>query len=104
MALDLELALSELAHTPPVGDDSFPADGMTATVRRMATHVRRRRAAKHAGTSIVGVAAVAAIAIGGSAIKSHVDAAGGPSTALSCLLYTSPSPRDRQKSRMPSSA
>ena len=28
------------------------------------------------------------------------------STALSgdCLLYTSPSPRDRQKSRMPSSA
>ena len=25
-------------------------------------------------------------------------------TMLSCLLYTSPSPRDRQKSRMPSSA
>ena len=25
-------------------------------------------------------------------------------TAYSCLLYTSPSPRDRQKSRMPSSA
>ena len=24
--------------------------------------------------------------------------------ACSCLLYTSPSPRDRQKSRMPSSA
>ena len=24
--------------------------------------------------------------------------------AISCLLYTSPSPRDRQKSRMPSSA
>ena len=33
--------------------------------------------------------------------------AGTPSLALaldSCLLYTSPSPRDRQKSRMPSSA
>ena len=32
----------------------------------------------------------------------------GPSTQLftydPCLLYTSPSPRDRQKSRMPSSA
>ena len=27
-----------------------------------------------------------------------------PTTAFSCLLYTSPSPRDRQKSRMPSSA
>ena len=25
-------------------------------------------------------------------------------TAEACLLYTSPSPRDRQKSRMPSSA
>ena len=27
-----------------------------------------------------------------------------PIIILSCLLYTSPSPRDRQKSRMPSSA
>ena len=27
-----------------------------------------------------------------------------PADATSCLLYTSPSPRDRQKSRMPSSA
>ena len=29
---------------------------------------------------------------------------GHPTTVGSCLLYTSPSPRDRQKSRMPSSA
>ena len=29
---------------------------------------------------------------------------GGSESAYSCLLYTSPSPRDRQKSRMPSSA
>ena len=28
----------------------------------------------------------------------------GKDTRTSCLLYTSPSPRDRQKSRMPSSA
>ena len=27
-----------------------------------------------------------------------------PVTLYACLLYTSPSPRDRQKSRMPSSA
>ena len=27
-----------------------------------------------------------------------------PETLKACLLYTSPSPRDRQKSRMPSSA
>ena len=30
--------------------------------------------------------------------------AGFYATSISCLLYTSPSPRDRQKSRMPSSA
>ena len=29
---------------------------------------------------------------------------GGTSLSKVCLLYTSPSPRDRQKSRMPSSA
>ena len=29
---------------------------------------------------------------------------GGSGEDISCLLYTSPSPRDRQKSRMPSSA
>ena len=28
----------------------------------------------------------------------------GASVMITCLLYTSPSPRDRQKSRMPSSA
>ena len=28
----------------------------------------------------------------------------GFNQVISCLLYTSPSPRDRQKSRMPSSA
>ena len=28
----------------------------------------------------------------------------GQGVVLNCLLYTSPSPRDRQKSRMPSSA
>ena len=29
---------------------------------------------------------------------------GSPAITKDCLLYTSPSPRDRQKSRMPSSA
>ena len=39
--------------------------------------------------------------------KITVSAASGPESppkGLDCLLYTSPSPRDRQKSRMPSSA
>ena len=34
-----------------------------------------------------------------SVIHSHVNIVGN-----TCLLYTSPSPRDRQKARMPSSA
>ena len=35
----------------------------------------------------------------------HIGGAGQtPRVSVSCLLYTSPSPRDRQKSRMPSSA
>ena len=33
-----------------------------------------------------------------------LQASGSPSIGWACLLYTSPSPRDRQKSRMPSSA
>ena len=36
-----------------------------------------------------------------SEIQEEID---GPIHALSCLLYTSPSPRDRTRSRMPSSA
>ena len=48
-------------------------------------------------------------AIGGDASEEfHVLAETGEDTIAvsnsSCLLYTSPSPRDRQKSRMPSSA
>ena len=34
----------------------------------------------------------------------HMYGSGSLVSFFSCLLYTSPSPRDRQKSRMPSSA
>ena len=36
--------------------------------------------------------------------KALDEADGDYDKAVDCLLYTSPSPRDRQKSRMPSSA
>ena len=36
--------------------------------------------------------------------KTGADSSTGIGTDEACLLYTSPSPRDRQKSRMPSSA
>ena len=39
---------------------------------------------------------------GGTATIEQIDAV--PPVSATCLLYTSPSPRDRQKSRMPSSA
>ena len=54
------------------------------------------------------------VVAGGDAVDSNgnplTDSSGAPITAMdesdsgTCLLYTSPSPRDRQKSRMPSSA
>ena len=47
------------------------------------------------------------VSIGGELAKSEEVLAVDAMVALglqSCLLYTSPSPRDRQKSRMPSSA
>ena len=37
-------------------------------------------------------------------IKSVIDFANSGGLVLGCLLYTSPSPRDRTRSRMPSSA
>ena len=37
-------------------------------------------------------------------IKTEIDGINKISQLNACLLYTSPSPRDRQKSRMPSSA
>ena len=37
-------------------------------------------------------------------VTQYADATGVQGTFYTCLLYTSPSPRDRQKSRMPSSA
>ena len=39
-----------------------------------------------------------------SDIKTAIEDSDGINVVNSCLLYTSPSPRDRQKSRMPSSA
>ena len=43
-------------------------------------------------------------ATGGNAGPSQVVGDGSQGSSYGCLLYTSPSPRDRQKSRMPSSA
>ena len=54
----------------------------------------------------VGRRALLELLILGIVTREHVLLIGPPGTGKSatCLLYTSPSPRDRQKSRMPSSA
>ena len=54
---------------------------------------KRRRVVHLHWQQVVSVAACACIVLGGVAVWRS-----------GCLLYTSPSPRDRQKSRMPSSA
>ena len=54
---------------------------------------------------LIGLATVEVIAEDeGQAISKAQTFAGGRAWYRFCLLYTSPSPRDRQKSRMPSSA
>ena len=53
------------------------------------------------------LASVSGSGEGGRIVKKDIETAiksGGSTAPKSCLLYTSPSPRDRQKSRMPSSA
>ena len=46
----------------------------------------------------------AELGMGGAILKMLSDGLAVGILDLTCLLYTSPSPRDRQKSRMPSSA
>src|SRR5665213_129077 len=52
----------------------------------------------------IGVAATVMRRILVDHARAHLAAARGGKLQQVCLLYTSPSPRDRQKSRMPSSA
>ena len=55
------------------------------------------------GGRLRGLDGLRALAITG-VVFYHGDLSWLPGGYLGCLLYTSPSPRDRQKSRMPSSA
>ena len=72
----------------------------------MTTLRTRLRALLATGTLLAIVAGLPLVllAIGASPIPHSMPSLETIKSALSCLLYTSPSPRDRQKSRMPSSA
>ena len=72
-----------------------------ATPTSMASTVPTAQSAQTAGTATVAGTTPTMTAATGTVTAPAVAAQGTVST---CLLYTSPSPRDRQKSRMPSSA
>lgn len=62
MKIDLESALTDLARS--VHDDGV-TDRMNGQVRHMVGRIRRRRAARYSATGVVGIGAVAAVAVGG---------------------------------------
>jgi hypothetical protein len=83
MSTNLKSALHAAALAESLSDADAPGATVLAETRPTMARIRRRRAARYAGTSVVGVAAVAAIAVGSTAAKSRVTAPGGPVTALS---------------------
>lgn len=83
MTRNLADELHRLAHSGPGAEAARPGAVIADSAPRLVRQVHRRRTARHAGTAVAGASLVAALAVGGSALKAHVDAAGGPSTALS---------------------
>lgn len=83
MSVNLKNAMHAAALAESLGDADARATGVLSNTRPTTSRIRRRRAAQQAGTSVVGVAAVAAIVVGGSAVRSHNTAVGGPGTSLS---------------------
>lgn len=62
MSIDLERSLDELARS--VHDDAL-ADRLNGQVYRMVAQIKRRRAARYTGTSVIGMSAAAAVVVGG---------------------------------------
>ena len=71
----------------------------------LAALVATRREEQHAAAARLGAAAVHFIGcVDGELVADRATTEAVCRVIRACLLYTSPSPRDRQKSRMPSSA
>ena len=66
--------------------------------------ITRRQFLKVGGAAVVSTAAAGLLSSCGGSSASGSSTGGSGSSTYTCLLYTSPSPRDRSLSRMPSSA
>ena len=93
----------------PVLIKKFSAEGLGQEIREDGpqSHLKKR------GTPTMGgIAIIAGLVLGflAAAVAGLLTSGAGPGASgwivlgLTCLLYTSPSPRDRTRSRMPSSA
>lgn len=79
MSIDLERSLDELARS--VHDDAL-ADRLNGQVYRMVAQVRRRRAARYTGTSVIGMSAAAAVVVGGMQLAGRDERMAPPATAV----------------------
>ena len=84
-ALDKKMGIEIIEASPARLVGTMPVEGNTQPIGLL-----------HGGANVV-----LAESLGSIGTQLH---AGADRKIVGCLLYTSPSPRDRQKSRMPSSA
>ena len=91
-----------IAPTPtPTAPAPAVATGVETETSRLYDSIRREVAKVFVGQEELVEGTLIAIFSGGHVL---IESVPGLGKTLFCLLYTSPSPRDRQKSRMPSSA
>ena len=89
-----------------IGTDPGKADKEAKRIEQSADQIYReyQRRQRHNGRGGFGGGFGGGIIVGGGGFRGHGGGRGHRGGGWGCLLYTSPSPRDRQKSRMPSSA
>ena len=76
---------------------------MSACLELQREGQRQGRDVRFVGTGQAGIL-ISGHGVALDAVRVDYAAGAVEAAVLTCLLYTSPSPRDRQKSRMPSSA
>lgn len=77
MSIDLERSLDELARSV---HDVALAERMNGQVYRMVAQIKRRRAARYTGTSVIGMSAAAAVMVGGMQLAQPDDRVAPPAT------------------------